>query len=753
MPVLSTSEFLAALRQDQLLPAAQLDAAEQEAGEARDADDLARRLIERGWLTAYQRDQILAGQAARLLLGDYRLLEPIGEGGMGTVFKARHARLNRLAALKWIRPELVALHPDILRRFEREAQAVAQLNHPNVVVLYDAGEVGGVHYLAMEYVEGVDLEKMVFERGPLPIEQACDYARQVAEGLHHASEAGLVHRDIKPSNLLVTRPAGSGPRRRPASVLPRPSLAALARGLPPEQMQAPAPQPRGVGSAPWGVVKILDMGLARLTELDDPHTSQTLTRQGTVLGTPDFMAPEQARDASGVDVRADLYSLGCTLYFLLTGRTPFLDAFTAVDKMLRHQTSRPLSVLAMRPQAPPAVVAVVERLMAKDPAERYQTPADLVEELTRIAHAAVAPAARTPLPRPVLGVSEAMPGDVPTVRAQASEPTPTHPRPLDTLVLPARKVASLEGHRGMVTAVAFLPGGQLLATGGMDDRVRLWSLGGGRPVERGCLHGQLGEVQALAFAPREPYLVTGPSGSGGRMWRWDFLEKGARERSPVPDGAGGVVALAFAPTGRMLAAGTDRAVVVWDATAQGLTRHDTVKLPEGVAKALAFSPDARLLAAGADCAVRLWLFGRWRTNQRAALAGHADLVNALTFSLDGKLLASASSDRTVRLWDPLGGPDPVATLTGHTNAVRAVRFLPGGGRLASVADGGQVLLWDVARRARLREWRLDRSMPTCLSLTGDGHRLAAGFSDGTVTLYDLELASHRTAAATRVTRV
>jgi serine/threonine protein kinase len=352
---------------------------------------LARALLERGWLTPFQVNQLLQGNAHDLRRGAYLLLERLGKGGMGQVYKARHRQLGRIVALKVIHKEQTA-NPLAIRRFCREIQAMGQLAHPNIVMAFDAGGEAGQHFVTMEYVTGVDLGQLVERRGPLPIWDACDTIRQAARGLQHAHEKGFIHRDIKPSNLLRAEPGG--------------------------------------------VVKLLDLGLARLSaEEREPvapadatprplHTM--LTQAGRIVGTPDFMAPEQARDSHQVDIRADLYSLGCTFYFLLTARMPFPGG-TALEKLLRHNSETPRPVEQVRPQIPPAVAAVVRRLMAKQPAERYQTPAELVGVLDAILLGA-APVAQVVLPvataLPVLGdtaVDRSLPA-VPNARANATAP-------------------------------------------------------------------------------------------------------------------------------------------------------------------------------------------------------------------------------------------------------------------------------------------------------------------------------------------
>lgn len=309
---------------------------------------LAGELIRRGWLTPYQINQIFQDRASDLLLDSYVLLERLGEGGMGQVFKARNWKLDRLVALKLIRKERLG-NPEIIRRFQREVRASAQLNHPNVVHAYDCGECGDRHFYVMEYIEGIDLAQLVRREGPVPIEQACEYIRQAALGLQHAFERGLVHRDIKPHNLLVARASDGN-----------------------------------------SVIKILDMGLARLDIGEDSMSSGIMTQEGAVIGTLDYIAPEQARDAHLADTRADLYSLGCTLYFLLTGQ-PLFPGGAPTEKLLKHQFQPPPPIQALRPEVPASLAAVLQRLLAKKPEKRYQTPAETATALAAVLNKAAVP--------------------------------------------------------------------------------------------------------------------------------------------------------------------------------------------------------------------------------------------------------------------------------------------------------------------------------------------------------------------------
>ncbi|MBX9622933.1 MAG: serine/threonine protein kinase, partial [Gemmataceae bacterium] len=295
-----------------------------------------------------------APDAPRPDLPGYELLADLGDGGMGRVYKARQVHLDREVAVKVIRPDRVA-SPSAVRRFRREARAVAKLDHPNIVRVHDANEANGTHFLVMEYLPGTDLGKLVERRGPLPVAEACEYARQACLGLEHARERGLVHRDIKPANLMLCN----------------------------------------------GVVKVLDLGLARLNdpaaptplgehEPDRPAAAaaDTLSMAGGLVGTPDFLAPEQAADLHAADTRADLYSLGCTLFVLLTGRVVFPGGDVA-GKVERHAREAPPAVTSLRPDVPPKLAAVVAKLLAKNPADRYPTPAEAAAALEPFARPTV----------------------------------------------------------------------------------------------------------------------------------------------------------------------------------------------------------------------------------------------------------------------------------------------------------------------------------------------------------------------------
>jgi len=263
----------------------------------------------------------------------YRVLSLIGSGGMGSVYKAEHRLMERLVAIKVINRSLTG-DPSAIERFRREVRTAARLTHPNIVTAFDADQVGDLHFLIMEFVDGPSLHKWVHKTGPLAMAEACNYIRQAALGLQYAHECGMVHRDVKPQNMLRTKA---------------------------------------------GEVKILDFGLARFAS--ERRGSDSITGSGVAMGTPDYIAPEQANDARTADIRADIYSLGCTLYYLLSGQVPFPEE-TELQKFIAHMNKTPCSIREYRPDVPVALEAVLARMMAKKPDDRYQRPIDVANALT-----------------------------------------------------------------------------------------------------------------------------------------------------------------------------------------------------------------------------------------------------------------------------------------------------------------------------------------------------------------------------------
>jgi serine/threonine protein kinase len=318
-----------------------------------DSDELARELVRGGKLTRFQAAAIYQGKADGLLLGNYLVLDKLAAGGMGQVFRARHRRMDRVVALKVLSKKVINA-PGAIERFRREAKAAAILTHPNIVTAFDADEAGGMHFLVMEYVDGCDLSSLVKRNGPLAVPLAVDCVRQAARGLAYAHGKGIIHRDIKPANLLLDR---------------------------------------------LGTLKILDLGLARITgEVADSSgvPEPDLTHTGNIMGTIDYMSPEQAMDSRQADARSDIYSLGCTLHYLLAGRPPYRED-TVMKRLAAHQQAGIPNLSTSRSDVPAALQAIFERMLAKDPAARIQSMSEVDAALDLDVLAVSLPAAR-PLP-------------------------------------------------------------------------------------------------------------------------------------------------------------------------------------------------------------------------------------------------------------------------------------------------------------------------------------------------------------------
>jgi eukaryotic-like serine/threonine-protein kinase len=408
MPAPSTTDdYLALVAKSDLLEPQRLE----EFVARRRADDsfpdeknrLALLLVNDGLLTRYQAEQLLEGRWRNFLIGGkYKLLERLGKGGMALVFLCEHKVMKRLVALK-ILPSAHSNDKEMLGRFHREARALSQLRHPNIVGAYDVDQANNVHFLVMEYVDGGDLEQVVSRAGPLAWDRSAHYVRQAAHGLQHAHDCGLVHRDVKPGNLLVDRA---------------------------------------------GNVKLLDLGLARIfhESTDDLTTGRDVQ---TLLGTVDYLAPEQALNSHDVDIRADIYGLGATFYFILTGKGLFEDG-TVAQKLSWHLHRPPAPISKFRPDVPEGLCLIIDRMLAKRPEDRYQTPDEVVDALE--------PWTRNPIepPRPedfphlskaarAIGQPSSVRTSVPTIKSLSSNgPKPSEALSVPTKVIPAPTPSAIQ---------------------------------------------------------------------------------------------------------------------------------------------------------------------------------------------------------------------------------------------------------------------------------------------------------------------
>jgi serine/threonine protein kinase len=370
----NVAEFLDLLPKSGVMDMVRLEAYVQElrtsgGGIPEAPNQVSKLMVRDGLLTHFQAQQLLLGKYLGFTIGNYQILELLGSGGMSAVYLCRHKTYGYRVAVK-VLPKALAKDPTLLKRFYREARASAALKHPNIVRGYEADNERNQHFLVMEYVEGTSLQEIVKKQGPMPVLRACHYMRQAAIGLQYAHQVGVVHRDIKPGNLLVDR---------------------------------------------HGTVKILDMGLSRFCHEDE----SVLTRD--VLGTLDYLAPEQARDSHTVDIRADIYSLGGTFYFLLTGNTPF-GSGRLDPQVIAQQAVGLAPIRSLRSDVPEEVAGIISRMMAHEPARRFQKPVEVAEVLAAWTQTPIPPPTEAELPvlSPAAKISNGdMPDTPPPLRKSA----------------------------------------------------------------------------------------------------------------------------------------------------------------------------------------------------------------------------------------------------------------------------------------------------------------------------------------------
>jgi WD40 repeat protein/tRNA A-37 threonylcarbamoyl transferase component Bud32 len=616
----------------------------------------------------------------------YKLLGFIGSGGMGQIWKARHDLMNRVVAIKTIRPDLLR-DEKAVARFRHEVEAAAALDHPGIVRAFDAERVGDLHFLVMEFVEGVDLARLVQDRGPLPVAEAGGYARQVAEGLAYAHKLGMVHRDIKPHNLLLT---------------------------------------------PQGRVKISDFGLASLLaggeeSVDDARpqaalstsTSGSVTRLGDGCGTPDYIAPEQIRNVT-VDGRADIYSLGCTLYHLLAGQPPFAGG-SGYSKVAGHLERLPRPLAEFRDDLPGDLISVISRMTAKDACDRFQSASEVAEALAPFTDPSSPRTARKhPTRRRLLltatGLGLATVGGLFAARRWLFPSVPL-----------AEEVRCFRGHAGPVMSVAISPDGKFILSGGDDRTLRLWSIETGEEVRRFPEHEHW--VACVAFSPDGGWAA---SGNYDRIVRlWDV--RSGRELHRLHDNRQVVVCVAFSPDGtHLLSGGDDRAVMLWDATTGRLLHR--LEGHAGPVQAVRFTPDARhALSAGNDRTVRVWNLDDGR--EVRCLRGHGHVVSDLAISSDGGRVLSACEDRTVRECDWQAGEE-VRSVTFADRPYR-VTLRQDASWVLCVRDEGTASLWDLDRYQELCRLVGHEGKIWDAAVSNDGKYVVTAGVDRTVRLWRL----------------
>jgi serine/threonine protein kinase len=625
-------------------------------------------------------------------LGQFEITEVIGRGGMGIVLKAFDPCLQRFVALKVLDPQY-SKNEAAMQRFCREARAAAQVTHEHVVAIHavDHDEESDVPYLVMQLVSGVSLQERLDHGQPLPLRDVVRIGAQMASGLAAAHAQGLIHRDIKPANILLENSVGG--------------------------------------------VKLTDFGLARAAE------DVKITQTGFVAGTPLYMAPEQAR-GEALDQRADLFSLGSVLYAMCTGQAPF-EGSTPYIVLKRVTEENPRPVRELNPTVPDWLVALIDKLLAKDPAKRFQSSAEVAELLWH--HLATLPPsrsvpgmassnpehrtakARSSPPSRRWMISAALPWLVISLLALTESLGVTHLTSLfrggKSAEEPDQSIANFPGGGGPVWSVAFSPDGRTLAMGTEEGSVKLWDVES--KSLRLSVHAHQRPVWTIAFFG-DGKFATGSSDMTVKIWSAD-----GEEHRQIK-GVGLIRALALSQDGkRLVSGGRDGAVRIWD-VATG-TQHGKTNGHDGEVTAVAISADGRLIASGSsDKTAKIWDAA---TGRELGTLAHRGTVYTVAFSPDGKTLASGGWDKIIRLSD-VATASQRSILRGHAQDVRSLAFSPDGRTLASGSEDWTVKLWDLATEKERQTLHGQKSAIYCLAFSPDGEIIATGGRDGTARLWD-----------------
>lgn len=732
--MISAEEFLHALGRAEVLSDETIHELLQDTSAGgQSAVQLAQRLAGQGLVTSYQCREVLEGRGGKLVVAGYLLLDQIGAGGMGQVYLALHRQMQRRVAIK-LMSERAAETAEAAERFRREIKIIARLSHPNIVAAYDAGEDQGMLYLVMEYVEGETLQALVKRRGPLPIDEAVDYLVQAARGLQAAHAAGIVHRDVKPSNLLRDN---------------------------------------------TGTVKLLDLGLARLGDpthvATDPSARESLTRSDQLLGTIDYMAPEQACDGGRVDHRADIYSLGCCFYYFLTGRSAY-DRGSVIECLLAHRDAAIPSLRQVRPDLPTSLDETFHRMVAKRPEDRFAAMSELLaafgashtqpgtaqsDDASAVALEAIAPFVPpvTP-PKPagadksgcrrsrvwhvrtimavvtivafaalaltatllVVGAGSGWFGGQPVASQEVARPD-TAPAPVTGTVRAVTPLLTLSGHTNTIECLAFIPGSDRIVSGDDDQRLLVWDLTA-RQLDFSLAEGD-DSGPCLAVAPDGHVAATASDHEVLKLWDLS-------RRQEVKRLAGHHVA--FSPAGKLFAAALgDNQLALYDA-ADGTERGILVGHTSWV-QALAFSGDGRTLASGDESGcLRVWdVEGQV---QRCVLE-NGSRIHEVVVARDGSLAAAVCDDGMLRLWN-VHEQRVQWKVPAHAGRALRIALSPDGARIATSGGDGTIAVWDVLSARELVRWPAHVGESVALAFSRDGHRLVSGGDDRLVKVWDVD---------------